>query len=76
MFISLYTSRVVLATLGVKDYGIYNVVGGVIAMFGVVSGSISNAVSRFITFELGKGNKKRLNDIFIASINIKQQRGF
>lgn len=71
MFISLYTSRVVLATLGVKDYGIYNVVGGVIAMFGVVSGSISNAVSRFITFELGKGDKKRLNDIFITSINIE-----
>lgn len=71
MLISLYTSRVVLATLGVKDYGIYNVVGGVIAMFNVVSGSISNAISRFITFELGKGNIKKLNDIFVTSVNIE-----
>ncbi len=71
MIISLYTSRVVLATLGVKDYGIYNVVGGVIAMFSVVSGSISNAISRFITFELGKGNTKKLNDIFCTSVNIE-----
>lgn len=71
MLISLYTSRVVLATLGVKDYGIYNVVGGVIAMFNVVSGSISNAISRFITFELGKGSSKKLNDIFVTSVNIE-----
>lgn len=71
MLISLYTSRVVLATLGVKDYGIYNVVGGVIAMFNVVSGSISNAISRFITFELGKGDIKKLNDIFVTSVNIE-----
>lgn len=71
MLISLYTSRVVLATLGVKDYGIYNVVGGVIAMFNVVSGSISNAISRFITFELGKGDIKKLNNIFVTSVNIE-----
>ena len=53
MLISLYTSRVVLNALGVEDYGIYNVVGGVVAMFTVISGSLSAAISRFLTFELG-----------------------
>lgn len=71
MAISLYTSRVVLSTLGVNDYGTYNVVGGAIAMFSVVSGSISNAISRFITFELGKENISKLHDVFITSINIQ-----
>lgn len=71
MIISLYTSRVVLSELGVDDYGIYNVVGGTIAMFGIVSGSISNAISRFITFELGRGNQKRLNEVFSTSFTIQ-----
>ena len=71
MTITLYTSRVILNTLGVEDYGIYNVVGGVVAMFSLLSGSLSNAISRFITFELGKGDIKRLNIIFSTSINIQ-----
>lgn len=71
MLISLYTSRVVLNVLGVEDYGIYNVVGGVVAMFTVISGSLSSAISRFITFELGKGNIGRLKRIFSTSINIQ-----
>lgn len=54
MIVSLYTSRVILNALGVEDFGIYNVVGGVVAMFSVISGSLSTAISRFITFELGK----------------------
>lgn len=53
MIVSLYTSRVILNALGVEDFGIYNVVGGVVAMFSVISGSLSTAISRFITFELG-----------------------
>ena len=53
MFISLFTSRVVLNALGVENYGIYNVVGGVVAMFSLISGSLSSSISRFITFELG-----------------------
>ena len=56
MAISLYTSRVVLNTLGVTDYGIYNVVGGVIAMLGFLTGSMSAASSRYITYDLGKGD--------------------
>ena len=71
MLVSLYTSRVVLDVLGVENYGIYNVVGGAIMMFSVVSGSISNAISRFITFELGKGQSKRLNEVFVSSVNIQ-----
>ena len=46
MLVSLYTSRVVLNTLGVSDYGIYNVVGGVVAMFSVISSSLSKNISR------------------------------
>ena len=51
MLVNIYTSRVVLAALGVQDYGIYNVVGGVVSMFTILSGSMSSAISRFITFE-------------------------
>ena len=63
MFISLYTSRVVLNALGVENYGIYNVVGGVVAMFSLISGSLSSSISRFITFELGKGNIEKKSDL-------------
>ncbi len=71
MGVTLYTSRVVLSALGVEDYGIYNVVGGVVAMFTMISGSLSSAISRFITFELGKGNQERLNKIFSTSVIIQ-----
>lgn len=70
MLVSLYTSRVVLQALGVEDYGIYNVVGGFVAMFSLLSGSLSAAVSRFLTFELGRGDKKQLKYIFSTSLNI------
>ena len=53
MGVSLYTSRIVLQVLGVNDFGIYNVVGGVVGMFGMLSNSLSSAIGRFITFELG-----------------------
>ena len=71
MAVTLYTSRVVLATLGVEDFGIYNVIGGVVAMFSVISGSLSSAISRFITYELGRGNKERLKVIFSSSVVIQ-----
>lgn len=64
MCVSLYTSRVVLATLGFSDYGLYNVVGGVIAMFGFMNGAMSSTTSRFITYYLGQADKQRLNDVF------------
>jgi O-antigen/teichoic acid export membrane protein len=70
MGVGLYTSRVVLQTLGVSDYGIYNVVGSSVAMFSLVSGSLSFSILRYLTFELGAGNKARLTKIFSASLNI------
>ncbi|MDN0048055.1 MATE family efflux transporter [Bacteroides gallinaceum] len=71
MLVTLYTSRVVLNTLGVTDYGIYNVVGGVVAMFSVISGSLSSSISRFITYEIGHGDFEKLKRIFSASVNIQ-----
>lgn len=71
MLISLYTSRVILNALGVEDYGIYNVVGGVVTMFSVLSGSLNAAISRFITFELGTGNIERLKKVFSSSVTIQ-----
>lgn len=71
MAVSLYTSRVVLNVLGVEDYGIYNVVGGVVAMFSVISGSLSSSISRYITYELGHGDHERLKKVFATSVNIQ-----
>lgn len=71
MVISLYTSRVILKVLGIEDYGVYQVVGGLVTMFAVVSSSLSAATSRFITFEIGSGNKERLKKIFSTSLIIQ-----
>lgn len=71
MGITLYTSRVVLKTLGVEDYGVYNVVGGFVAMFGILTSSLSGAISRFITVELGKGDLYRLRDVFSTSVKVQ-----
>ena len=71
MLVGLYTSRVVLNALGETDYGVYSVVGGVVAMFSMISGALNSAVSRFITFELGKNNPERLNRVYCTSVNIQ-----
>lgn len=70
MVLGLYTSRVILQSLGVNDYGIYNVVGSVTTMLSFVNGAMSNATMRFVTFELGQGNEERLNKVFCTSMNI------
>lgn len=64
MAISLYTSRVVLNILGIEDYGIYNVVGGVVSMFGFLNTAMTSTTQRYITFYLGKGNISDLKNIF------------
>ncbi len=64
LLINLYTSRVVLSTLGIVDYGINNVVGGVITMLGFLTGSLSAASSRYITYDLGKGDMAALKKTF------------
>lgn len=68
MIVGLFTSRVVLDTLGVEDYGTYNVVGGVVAMLGFLNASMSGATSRFMAFEQGSGNKKRLAETFSSAL--------
>lgn len=70
MFVSLYTSRVVLEVLGVEDFGIQGAVGGFVAMFSLISSSLSSSVSRFLTFELGKGDKESLRQVFSTSLLI------
>lgn len=70
MIVSLYTSRVVLQTLGVEDYGIFNVVGGVITMFTFINASMVSSTQRYLNFELAKGNSQRLRSVFNTSLQI------
>lgn len=68
--INLYTSRVVLEALGIEDFGIYNVVGGIVVMLSIISESMTASTKRFLSYELGCGNKKRLHEVFITSVHI------
>lgn len=70
MLVSLYTSRVVLDVLGVEDYGIYVVVGGIVVMFGFLNNAMAAATQRFITIEIGRGDSTQLNCIFNMSVTI------
>lgn len=70
MLVSLYTSRVILNTLGVEDFGINNVVGGVVGMLGFLTASMSGATSRFLTYELGRGDLVRLKETFSSALII------
>lgn len=71
MCITLYTSRVVLECLGVEDFGIYNVVGGIVTMFSLLSNALTSAISRFLTFELGNESETRVNVVFSAALTIQ-----
>lgn len=68
MAVNLYTSRVILQALGVEDYGVYNAVAGFIAMFSMISSSIASAISRFITFVLGQGDKDKLKRYLVQQL--------
>lgn len=68
--ISLYTSRVVLQTLGVEDYGIYGLVGGIVIMLTFLNASMSGATSRFITFAIGEHNTQKIKDTFCTAFII------
>lgn len=70
IIISLYTSRVVLQVLGVEDYGIYGIVGGVVIMMTFINSSMSGATSRFITFAIGENNRSKISDVFNTAIHI------
>lgn len=68
--VGLYTSRIVLGALGVVDYGIYGVVGGVVGMASFLNAAMAGATSRFITFEMGRGNQQKLKSIFSTALCI------
>lgn len=71
MAVSLYTSRVVLDKLGIEDFGIYSVVAGVVVSFSILTNTLSGAISRFITFELGKKDLASIKSVVATSINIQ-----
>lgn len=70
MAVTFYTSRVILGALGIEDYGLYNVIGGIIAMFGLINSSMATATQRFLTFETGKNDKIRMHKVFSVSLII------
>ena len=70
MGVSLFTSRVILQVLGVEDFGIYNVVGGIVTMFAFINGGMVSATQRYITFEIGQGNQEKLQRVFTTAIQI------
>lgn len=69
MLVGLYTSRVVLNTLGVNDYGTYNVVGGVVVLFSFLRQAMTNATYRYLTYALGEGDTDKLRNTFVMAIN-------
>lgn len=70
MAVLLYTSRVILQTLGVEDFGVYNVVGGVVSMFSFINAAMTSATQRYITFALGKGDTNELKKVFSTALQI------
>lgn len=68
--INLYTSRIVLEALGIEDFGIYNVVGGIVVLLGFLSDGMTASTKRFLSYELGRGDQKRLHEVFVTSIHI------
>lgn len=70
MLVSLYTNRIVLDKLGVTDFGIYNVVGGIVVMLGFLSGCMSNSVQRYLSYEIGRGDNERVGRVFNVSLMV------
>lgn len=70
LLITLYTSRVVLNTLGASDYGIYNIVGGIVVLFSFINTALASSTQRFLNFELGRGDLTKLKEVFNASLHV------
>lgn len=70
MAVTLYTSRVILQVLGVEDFGIYNVVGGIVTMFTFLNGGMVSATQRYLTFEIGRSDKEKLRKVFTTALQI------
>ena len=71
MLVNLYASRVILKHLGITDFGIYNVVGGFVSMFSIISNALTTGITRFITFEIGSNNLENLKKVFSTSVIIQ-----
>lgn len=71
MIVGLYTSRVLLQALGFENYGINNVVGGIVSMSTIISATMSQAISRYLTHSLGKGDEKQLSIVFSTSVCVQ-----
>ena len=69
LLITLYSSRIVLKALGIEDFGLFNVIGGVVGLFAFLRTSMEKATQRFLNVEMGKG-KERLNDVFCVNMSI------
>lgn len=70
IIVNLYTIRVIWQVLGVDNYGIYNVVGGIVMMFSFLNGAMVASSQRFISFELGRHDEERLNKVFCISLTV------
>lgn len=70
MGVTLYMSRIVLKQLGVSDYGVYSLVGGIVALFGFLNSSMSSATQRYLAFDLGKNDEERLQKTFSVTLTI------
>ena len=70
MAVSLYTSRVILAALGVEDFGLYNVVGGIVVLFSFINNAMVTSTQRFLNYELGRNNSEEAQKVFSASLSI------
>lgn len=70
LLISLFTSRIVLNTLGIEDFGVYNVVGGVVMLFVFLNSAMASGTQRFLNYEMGKGDLVRVNNVFSSSLKI------
>lgn len=68
MILGLYTSRVVLDMLGIEDYGIFNVVGGLVAMVSYINQAMSNSSVRFITYSIGDSSKYTVSKVFNTTL--------
>ena len=68
--LNLFTSRILLSNLGINDYGVFNVVGGIITMFSFLNGAMTNTTSRYLTYYLGKSNTLRLSNVFNLTLLI------
>jgi len=70
LVVSLFTSRVILQVLGASDYGIYNIIGGVVVLFSFINGALTAATQRYLNFYIGRNDQQKTHDVFCMSMNI------